>query len=233
VGRPPETLLAADSWLVENGRARGLAAHRARFLDACVAAGRSRAEVAAFWATALARLPGHGCLFPRVELTDDGLNLRLRPAPPRGGPLRLAVRRDGRRDARHKGPDLAWLTAVRDAADADDAVLLGVDGVVLETTTAALIWWDGDRLAFVDPALPVLPSVTAGLIRDAALARGIPVEHRNARLADLDGCEIWAANALHGIRPVTAFPGRGVTPGAAVRAAGWQRWWDGLAEKVS
>jgi len=111
------------------------------------------------------------------------------------------------------------------AAGADDALLVTPTGELLESGTAGLIWWADDHLCVPDPALPVLPSVTARLIRAAAERQGVAVLPRAARLADLDGRETWLVNALHGVRPVTAWVGAAVTPGPADRAPGWRRWW--------
>ncbi|MQY06462.1 aminotransferase class IV [Actinomadura macrotermitis] len=228
---PDEPPLAADSWLVQEGRARGLDRHRARFAGAC------GTDVSAFWTAVLGRLPATGEWFPRVELADTDppvLALRLRPAPPRGETIGVWVpdTPDPRRHPRRKGPDLDVLGDLRAEArrhGADEALLVTPDGIVLEGATTSLVWWEEDRLCFPEPDLPVLPSVTAGLIRDEALTRGVPVAHGRPRLPDLAGRETWLVNALHGIRPVTAWAGTPFRPGPPHRAAHWRRWWDGLA----
>jgi branched-subunit amino acid aminotransferase/4-amino-4-deoxychorismate lyase len=235
-----DPLLVADSWLVEDGRARGLDLHRRRFTDSCAAAaGLLEAEVAAFWRAAIRRLPMDGELFPRVELAGSParLRLRIRPAPPRGSHSRVWVpdRHDRRRMPRRKGPDLGWLGTLRSAAMAaggDDALLTTPSGLVLESGTASVLWWHGDTLCLPDPALPVLPGVTARLIRTAAAARGIEVEHCRSRLADLAGRETWLVNALHGIRPVVAWVGGEPEPGRPLKAPAWRTWWRNAAEPI-
>lgn len=67
---------------------------------------------------------------------------------------------------------------------------------------------------------------------DAAEAAGVPVSIRSAPPAQMDGLEVWAVNALHGIRPVTAWAGTGIVPGPADRAPRWQAYLDELADEA-
>lgn len=233
-----EPLLVADSWLVEDGRARGLDWHRLRFTAGCAdAVGLSEETVAAFWRAMIGKLPRQGELFPRVELTGGRrprLWMRIRPAPRRGTDILVlaTLREDPRRHPRRKGPDLARLGALRKEAmgvGADDTLLVDGSGFVLESGTASLIWWEGDTLCVPDPAQRVLSGITSRLIREEAAARGIKIAHRRATLAELHGLEVWLVNALHGVRPVKAWVGSPVEPGAAERAPGWRRWWQDAA----
>ena len=75
-GAPAGPLLAADSWLVDEGFERAAAAHWARFGAACLQLGVARGELAAFRSAAVAALPPEGRWFPRVELRVPGLALR-------------------------------------------------------------------------------------------------------------------------------------------------------------
>ena len=73
-------LLAADSFLVAEGKVRGLDLHRDRFTGTCAALG-VRAD--AFWDESVQRLPRAGRWFPRFELHAGGeLAMQVRPAPP-------------------------------------------------------------------------------------------------------------------------------------------------------
>lgn len=228
-------LLAADSWLVQDGAARAVEGHRRRFAAACAEAGGPPAEqVDAFWEAALSRLPATGEWFPRAELVADGsgarLQFRLRPAPARTTSVQVWVsgRSDQRTLPRRKGPDLDHLGELRAAAiavGANEALLTTPSGLVLEGATANLLWWDGDALCAVDPTLRVLPGVTSAWVLKLAAERGIPVRLRRAVPADLAGREAWFTNALHGIRPVTAWVGSGIRPGAPRLAAAWQAEW--------
>ncbi|MGW1774645.1 aminotransferase class IV [Streptomyces sp. NPDC002104] len=245
----PGTLLAADSWLVADGRVRALARHRRRFTATCAAAaGVPDALLDAFWTAMAALLPrGDGHWFPRVELETASadappdtvlpgghrLLYRLRTAPALSTTARvwgLAVR-DPRRTPRHKGPDLGALAEVRSraaAARADEALLVTADGVVLEAANSSLLWWEDDVLCHPPAELPVLPGVTAALLLERAARTGVTVRPARRRLSALAGREVWVANALHGLRPVTAWTGGSLPAGTPLRAAAWQSWLDGL-----
>ncbi|WP_198042140.1 aminotransferase class IV [Kitasatospora azatica] len=227
-------LLVADSWLVEHGEVRDLVHHQARFTAACAQLGVFAPTVDRFWQQAVAELPRTGAWFPRVELRGGPasswvqLGLRLRPAPPLASTVRVLLwpAADPRRTPCRKGPDLpllAELKAAAQTAGADDALLIGRDGRVLESTTASLLWWEGDLLCLPDAEDRLLPGVTAELIVRQATDLGIEVRRRPAGPADLNGREAWLVNALHGIRPVTAWTGTGLRPGPAERAPNWQR----------
>ena len=229
-------LLVADSWLVADGRVRGLAEHRARFAAACAGeAGLARADVLAFLDACAEPVPGGGRWFPRVECGQDcRLRLRVRPAPPPGASvvLRPHPGPDPRRRPRVKGPDLAALLAARQAAQragAGEAVLRTADGIVTEGALSALLWWRGDTLCLPDPDLPILQSVTRRLIARVASAAGTPMRFERARLDELDGLEVWSLSALHGIRPVSAWLDCEARAGTATRAPRWQRRLDALA----
>ncbi|MCX4783755.1 aminotransferase class IV [Streptomyces sp. NBC_01264] len=245
----PGTLLAADSWLVADGRVRALARHRRRFTATCAAAaGVPGALLDTFWTDTAALLPREpGLWFPRVELETASaaafpdtvlpgghrLLYRLRPAPALSTTARvwgLAVR-DPRRTPRHKGPDLGALAAVRSraaAAEADEAILVTADGVLLEAANSSLLWWEEDVLCHPPAELPVLPGVTAALLLERAARTGVTVRPARRRLSALAGREVWVANALHGLRPVTAWTGSSLPAGAPLHAAAWQSWLDGL-----
>jgi hypothetical protein len=217
-------ILAADSWLLLEGAAIGIAAHRDRFLTAMPDDLGSDPDLgpAAFWDAAIASLPRGGAWFPRLELRRaDGavpadvsrheLLLRLRPAPALRRDIALVTADvDPRRAPGVKGPDIDRLDALRAAvraSGADDAVLLDADGSVAETTTANLAWWRGGILCVPDAGIPRVAGVTVGALVAIATALGLDVVEERAAPDDLDGCEIWALNALHGIRIVTAWPG--------------------------
>jgi branched-subunit amino acid aminotransferase/4-amino-4-deoxychorismate lyase len=87
-------------------------------------------------------------------------------------------------------------------------------------------------LCVPDPTLPVLPSVAARLIRERAAQLDLEVVPRRVQVKDLADRETWLVNALHGIRPVTAWVGPDIEPGPAVHAPDWRRWWHGLAVAI-
>jgi branched-subunit amino acid aminotransferase/4-amino-4-deoxychorismate lyase len=218
-------LAVADSWLLRDGAVRALDLHRARFDASCRARGVPDARLAAFWSGVDCLLPGTGAWFPRAELTAAG-ELRLRPAPALGTGLTASPHPgpDPRAEPRTKGPDIERLARARAGAvahGADEALLLSGAGFVLEGTTTSLLWWDGDTLCLPSAALPVLPGVTASLLVRLAREEQVPVRYCHARLPDLSGRETWLVNALHGIRPVTAWRGVALAAGRPARAAAW------------
>jgi branched-subunit amino acid aminotransferase/4-amino-4-deoxychorismate lyase len=203
------SIVAADSWLVTAGTALALDLHRARFL----AAVSDTAEARAFWYAAIAAIPNTDDWFPRVELQlrGDGRRFvfRLRSAPELTRSVRLVTAEsDPRRSPSTKGPDTGGLAAARTAAQAraaDDAVILSPDGYVVEAAHSALLWWRGAALCVPSPELTRVDSVTARSVITLATALGTDILYESATPADLDGLEIWALNALHGIRIVTAW----------------------------
>ena len=229
-GAPPAVLLAADSWLVDEGYERAAGAHWARFVTACRQLGAERDELAAFRAATVAALPAEGRWFPRVELTGDGLALRLRRAPPPAREARVLVGAPGdpRRCPRRKGPDLALLAGLRGqahAAGADELLLCDDRGRLLEGALSSLLWWEGDALC-TTPDETALPGVTRGLLLEGARAHDVEVRRRAPLPAELAGRETWLTSALHGIRIVTAWVAPRQEPGAALRALQWREMLD-------
>ena len=229
--REDDPPLIADSWLVSEGRVRGLDRHRQRFFRGCTEVAHiPREELHAFWQATVPELPRHGRWFPRVELCARPraeLRLRIRPAPPQGAAVSLWVwdESDPRTAPRRKGPDLTRLAEVRhraSTAGADEALLTTRSGLVLEATNSSVLWWEGPCLCMPSPTLRILPGVTRQLIQEIARRSGTRMRHRRLRVPDLDGCEVWLVNALHGIRTVSSWVGRSVVTGPAVRAPAWQ-----------
>lgn len=233
-------LLVADSWLLRDGRVRALERHRERFLRACGECdGPPLRRLLEFWQDMTATLPRTGEWFPRVELGADGKELRLliRPSPPLGTQVRVWAtgQYDPRTVPRRKGPDLDTLARVRGRAvdeGADEAVLVTPSGIVLESATASVLWWEDDTLCLPPPRLPVLPGVTLALIQERARHEGIEVAHRERTVPELAGREVWLVNALHGIRPVTAWTGGPAKAGPATRAANWREWLDEIMQPL-
>ena len=223
----PAVILAADSWLVTEGAVLAIGLHRARFVDAvselAERQGRSvevdALDLDSFWDAAISSIPRSGDWFPRVELRVQHdaaeLLLRMRPSPARARSLRLATYRgrDPRTEPWIKGPDLEAMTRLRTEAQqhgADEAVLLDTGGghhtgVVAEGSTTCLAWWVGDALCVPSIELPRIDSVTLRTVLALATATGVDVLHEKVAPEALHGHEVWALNALHGIRTVTEW----------------------------
>ena len=259
---PHRALLVADSFFVSaEGRTRALETHHERFRSGIaeraaegpgaepgptdVSASWPAAHVVdAFWGAAVGRLRSFrgAPLFPRVELAslaDDAspeLRLRVRVAPRRRASAVLTTHagRDPRRVPRVKGPDLEELIALRAAAQengADEVVLLH-DGLVVDGSSSAVLWWRGETLAAPAGDLARVSSVTARSIRLIASATGTRVVEERARPADLEGCEVWVVSALHGISVVDAWIDGPVVVVRPSRAATWQKRLEALARPL-
>jgi len=236
-------LQVADSWLVADGRVRAFAAHTRRFSAACAELfGIETGTTREFMQAAAARLPAQGRWFPRAELAiasgTPRLQLWIRPAPPPGRTVRLWLPAvpDARTCPRIKGPDLDWLARQRAAAvaaGADEAVLLSPSGAVLEGATTTILWWRGDELCAPAEDAGVLPGITRLVLLDLAASIGASISFSSPVPAELAGLEVWAVNALHGIRPVTGWVGADIQPGPVRRAARWQRYLDEFVTPVS
>jgi branched-subunit amino acid aminotransferase/4-amino-4-deoxychorismate lyase len=221
-------LLAADSWLVADGRVRAVERHWARFEATCREHGVADEALAAFRSEVERALPATGRWFPRVELREDGeLAFQMRPAPPRETTVVawIADVPDPRRAPRRKGPDLERLAALRERAaahGAGEAVLADADGRLLEGAFTSLLWWERETLCAVPDDAPILPGITRALLIELACERGTPVAQRRPYARGLAGTETWLVSALHGIRAVTRWVD-GPAACEAPRAAAWQR----------
>ncbi|WP_336215590.1 aminotransferase class IV [Nonomuraea sp. LPB2021202275-12-8] len=234
--RPGEPSVV-DSWLVAEGRVRGLGLHERRFLCSCAELVPELTTIDRFLDAVRLWLPEHGLWFPRIEAyggAEPRLALWPRAWP---GPsdedvtLWIPPEPDPRSRPTVKGPDLRVLAGLRDrarAAGADDAVLYDGDGTALETAHSALVWWRGGTLCVPEAGLPVLPSVTRIHLERLADDWRCPIRRERVSLAELTRLEAWTVNALHGLRPVRAWVDAGgrSTPArlaAPARTAQWRQ----------
>ena len=220
----PHELLVADSFRAAfrggQTRVRGLSRHLARFrtsverATACITDAalhqqdRLHHRVEAFLDESLREIAAFGDGFPRLELRMDAgggrpvLHLTLRPLPALGdtvelrtaGPLELSY-------PDMKGPNIARLSAVNASLGAE-ALITDATGWVREGATTSLIWWDGEQ-GRVAPQGERVPSITEALIVGDASIRGEPLLPTQATVSEISQHEVWAVNALHGIRSVT------------------------------
>ena len=219
-------VLVADSWLVRDGRVRAGEAHWARFGGSCGVHGVEADQLARFRAAVTAAVPAAGRWFPRVELTDEGLALRVRPAPPPAAEARIVVAAPGdpRRCPRRKGPDLALLLGLRERAQvagADEVVLRDEAGALREGALSSLLWWEDGGL-WTTPDEHTLPGITRALVLEMARRRGVEVRVRSPLPRELAGREVWLTSALHGIRVVSAWLDPAQAAGPPERAASWR-----------
>ncbi|MFF1632965.1 aminotransferase class IV [Leifsonia sp. NPDC058248] len=231
---------AADSFLVAGGSVLAIGLHRTRFIESAIERGfDGRAELEAFWEAGLAAIPRGGDWFPRFESVTvrdaPRLRFRLRTAPERTGPIVVATAATDPRRAPHvKGPDLEALSRLRQEAQhagAQEAVILD-SGRVSDGSTTALLWWRGNTLYAPPLVLPRVDSVAARTVRGVAAALGVPVDEEAVAPAELEGCVLWAVNALHGIRAVTAWVDGPSLAQDPARTAAWRSRLQALARPL-
>jgi hypothetical protein len=219
-------LAVADSWLVENGRARSLDAHFERFGRWVTSVSPDcAASLPAFFDAVRAQIPKEGRIFPRIEFHAESpapnhLFLRLREAPEQLGEIILWTlpEPDPRQNPTVKGPDLSLGMQMRRNAKmhgADEAVITNAEGFVLEGALSALVWWRGDKLYSSTDQLQWLPSVTREEVFAIARQMGFETATERIKPADLVGLEIWALSSLQGIRVVSEWIGLGGPVGKA------------------
>lgn len=237
----PASIEAADSWLVVDGAVRGLELHRTRFLTSIPRGRYRQLDPDAFWTAAIAAIPRTGRWFPRVELRMQLLRpqllLRLREAPElqRSIVLRTHEGKDPRIAPGFKGPDLERMTRIRTEAQdhgADEAVILDASGHIAEGATTSLAWWRGDALCVPASDIARVDSVTAKSVVALATALGVDILHEAVAPAELEGLEVWALNALHGIRIVTSWVDGPATAEEPGRLATWQARIDALRKPL-
>ncbi|MBX3195089.1 MAG: aminotransferase class IV [Microbacteriaceae bacterium] len=233
----PAVIEAADSWLVTDGRVRGLELHRTRFMTSIPRGRYRQVDPGAFWDASMAALPRTGAWFPRVELRTQLLRpqllLRVREAPELKRSIVLATHtgRDPRTAPRFKGPDLEAMVRLRTRAQArgaDEAVQLSPQGHVADGSTTSIAWWRGDALCVPAADIERIDGVTLRSVVALATALGIDVLYESVRPEELDGLEVWALNALHGIRIVTSWIDGPATAEEPGRLADWRARLDAL-----
>jgi branched-subunit amino acid aminotransferase/4-amino-4-deoxychorismate lyase len=143
--------------------------------------------------------------------------------------------RDPRTAPRFKGPDLEAMTRLRTLAQkhgADEAEILSPGGFVGEGTTTCLVWWRGDALCVPSAEIERVDSVTVKTLITLTTALGIDVLYETVTPADLTGLEVWALNALHGIRIVTSWIDGPPTAEQPGRVGDWQARLDALRKPL-
>ena len=134
--------------------------------------------------------------------------------------LRLAVVRSSRGAlARAKSTSYAENMSAQDDAielGADDALLIGDDGCVLEAPTANIWWRTGNRLFTPSLELPILAGVTRSLLLE--LSRD-PVDEGSYRLEHLLAAdEAFLTSSIREVMPVRAIDEHEFVPGPAAAA---------------
>lgn len=109
----------------------------------------------------------------------------------------------------------------------DDTVIVDKHGAMLETTTGALVMWDGDTLCVPDGVW--LASITLHQVVARAERLGIRVERRQLKPELAAERPLWFLNSLHGISPVRELhvSDTVITPPTHPGFDEWRDWWWG------
>ncbi|MGV0373223.1 aminotransferase class IV [Corynebacterium pilbarense] len=222
---PDSPLDVADSWRHSNGRTNGLHLHLERFV-------RSAGPLPDGFVDAMMPLLRDGELFPRIAMSQGHLLLDVRPAPPPRSSTALTYTQapDPRTRPEVKGPDFTAFGAYRSryqVEGTDDTVIVDRQGSMLETTTGALVMWDGDTLCVPDGVW--LPSVTLHQVVARAERLHIRVERRRFKPELAAERPMWFLNSLHGISLVSELHAGDtvITPPAHPNFNEWRDWWWG------
>ncbi len=209
------TVLAADSFVITDGRAVGWKKHIDRFEHAVVQAAGSLPEG---WETfldqSLSTLHRTGQWFPRFDYSNvDGnptLLLLIRSCPTRFDSVVVATAStDTRKVPWRKGPDLHRMGLLREEValrGAGEALILGPESVVIEGAYSAVLVWKNDHTVSVTPPkYPRIPSVTESVVSQILSASGVEVINYPHKVGEMENKEVWVVSALHGIRAVSSF----------------------------
>ena len=235
-GAPEIPLYVADSFLLNEGKVVAYQRHLDRFAASAEFQGLLR-PLDDFLSAVTAALPRTGKLFPRIDLTERGeLELHIRPAPALHDSLVLATAsHDPRVEPTIKGPDIPALNALRaeaQAQGADDAVIVDAQGRIVDGSTTCLIWFAEGGLHLPPAEALRVNSVSVAVAKELAAKGGFTVTETWATPADLDGAELYALNALHGIRSVVSWVDGPQLSVNQERLAHWRQQYDLLAEEL-
>lgn len=235
-GAPEIPLYVADSFFLEDGKVVGYQRHLERFTTSTQRQGLVR-SVDAFLEKVTTALPREGKWFPRIDLTERGeLEVWIRPAPPLKQSLVLSTSaKDPRQEPTIKGPDIPALNEIRAQAQnqgADDAVILDSRGRIVDGSTTCLVWVEGHRVVIPPMEALRVDSITVSILKDILQTQGIAVEEGWATPADIEGCELYALNALHGIRSALSWVNGPTLRVNHERLNVWRNFYAGQTEKL-
>lgn len=235
-GAPEIPLYVADSFFLNDGKVVGYHRHLERFASSAKFQGLVQ-PVDDFLSAVTAALPRTGVLFPRIDLTERGeLELHIRPAPELDETIVLATAdHDPRVEPGIKGPDIPALNVLRQEAQqrgAEEAVILDNQGRIVDGSTTCFIWFAQGGL-YVPPAEAIrVNSTTVAAVSKLATKGGLSITESWAAPADLEGVELYALNALHGIRAVTSWVDGPILATSLERLAHWREQYNLLAEDL-
>lgn len=211
----PAPVVLHDSFLVRDGRAQDIDGHVVRL--AASAEVPPAMLLPGYRSLLRAAVAAPGPTFPLLTFSNGQLSHELRPfdldalrttarlwTPPEPDPRVLP---------RHKGPDFPLQTELRRRAvehGADEAALVGEDGILREGAFSSVVHW-ADGCLVVSGDERRLPSVTEAAVVTLVQRRGVPVVRQRCRPVEVRRAEeVWTLSSLHGIRVVTCWDGEPV-----------------------
>lgn len=235
-GAPEIPLYVADSFLLNEGEVVGFDRHLERFSSSAQRQGLVR-PLDQFLDAVTAALPRSGAWFPRIDLTERGeLELWVRPAPELTEAIVLATaENDPRQEPTIKGPDIPALNELRSRAQqqgADDAVILDPAGRIIDGSTTCLIWVTGDTVLMPPSEASRVDSITVSILKDVLREQEVSIVEQWATPQELDGAELYALNALHGIRSALSWVNGPTLKVNEKRLRKWRDFYAGRTEKL-
>jgi branched-subunit amino acid aminotransferase/4-amino-4-deoxychorismate lyase len=91
------------------------------------------------------------------------------------------------------------------AAGADEAIILDSQGRIIDGSTTCLLWFDGDDVVMPPAEALRVDSITVSLVTEALKNAGATIREQWVTPQDLVKKEIYALNALHGVRAVSGW----------------------------
>lgn len=196
----------ADSFLLKNGNVRALEAHRQRFhASVGLHAPELFDSLASFNAACAAELSELSEAFPRLEVVDGSLWLRVRPVPELSETATAVSERVDVPLPELKGPNISLYSALNNAHNCE-TLRVDAQGDILEGTSSAVVWWS-DNTLYTVAATQRVTSTTEQFLSTVARDLGYTVVQSTLPLANLVEHEAWLINALHGIRPLLSLDG--------------------------
>lgn len=167
--------------------------------------------------------PGAPHLQVDAEEVDAGA---VFPGPERAASLRGAVVAGGLGE--HKWADRDLLDRLAATSPGELALLLDVDGTVLEAARASVFAVDGGRLLTPPTDGRILPSIARQQVIEVAGAAGVETGEERLGLADLLPREVFLTGSVRGVEPARALDGAELAPPSELSgriAAGLRRRW--------
>ena len=213
---PPDRLTASPALIetarIVNGRLPLLALHNARLIISCRALGIP-------FPGPLAAPEGVTDGIGRFAVSAGGVEVSLRspipqsrnPAIPQSRnppPIKLILSDVAHRPYPHKTTDRGHFDDALARArrrDADDGLMLSLDGHVAECAIWSVFWWEEERLLCPPLDIGILPGVAR-----ARLSQLAPLEERRVGPVALAGRPLFVANAARGVVAVGSLNEREV-----------------------